>query len=44
MDKVAVVKNFNAYQKSDADRIGFFTFNDEPHQSLMADPLYWQSI
>ncbi|MGB2252956.1 MAG: alkaline phosphatase [Flavobacteriaceae bacterium] len=30
MDKVDVVKNFNAYKKSDVDRIGFFTYNDEP--------------
>ena len=29
MDKVDVVKNFNAYKKSDVDRIGF-TYNDEP--------------
>lgn len=38
MDKVAVVKNFNAYQKSDADRIGFFTFNDEPPSIIDGRP------
>ena len=30
MNSVDVVKNFNTYKKSDADRIGFFTYSDEP--------------
>ena len=38
MDEVDVVKNFNAYQKSDADRIGFFTFNDEPPSIIDGRP------
>ena len=30
MNSVDVVKNFNTYKKSDADRIGSFTYGDEP--------------
>lgn len=30
MKTVDVVENFNAYKKSKADRVGLFTYNDEP--------------
>ena len=38
MDKIDVVKNFNAYKKSGSERIGFFTFNDEPPSIIDGRP------
>ena len=38
MDKIDVVKNFNAYKKSGSERIGFFTFNDEPPSLIDGRP------
>ena len=45
MNTVDVVKNFRAYKKSDAERIGLFTYDDEPpsiiegREPLLADYL-----
>ncbi len=40
MDNIDVVKNFNAYKKLGSERIGFFTFNDEPPSIIDGRPLY----
>ena len=40
MDNIDVVKNFNAYKKLGSERIGFFTFNNEPPSIIDGRPLY----